>query len=380
MRALTSVLFCAVAAMLAASQARAAYLESDYGGPTEPEVVRPRPPMPPMPPERPWRTDNEVRRLLSRVTVGEPYAYRGLAVYPLYARGLSDTGYLTLDEAVARGVLVITEYADAAVGRVWAENRSRSAILIMQGEGLSGGRQNRIVGEDVLLAPGSSSYIPVYCMEERRWTGRAEMDSAKMLAPESLRRSAAAGAAQRDVWAGVERALEAAGARSETRDLTAAMSSKAARDHASDYVERFRGIPRTGLAGVAVARWGRVTSIDIFGSEHLAREHWDGIIGSSSFELMGLREWSRVPPHPGTEDVRAILSAALDARMTRVAAPGSGERVVISGADVSGSACVWSGEAVHVSIWGSRPVAVPMPEPPRFVPRPVPQPPDWGVE
>ena len=358
----------AAAAALAAvgASAQAAYLESDYSG--EEPVIRPVPrPIPR--PEPPVRAENEVRRLISRVSVGGPYHYRGLAVYPLYVRGPSTRSYLSLDEALSRGLLVISEYDDATVRRLYARNRSRQPVFIMQGEGLAGGRQNRVVSQDVLLAPGAASYVPVYCMEERRWAGGREVDSAKMLAPEAVRRKAAGGASQREVWGDVERALGSAGARSETKDLSAALKSPAARGHVSGYLEYFRRVPRRGLAGVAVARWGRLTSIDIFESEHLARSHWDKIISSSGFELLPYRRHLRWPGFPGASEVRRMLTAAYNGRMSRGSAPGSGEGMSIFGTGVSGSACLWRGEAVHVSLWGPAVALRPMPVP---LPRPVP--------
>ena len=195
------------------------------------------------------------------------------------------------------------------------------------------------------------------------------MASAKMLAPEAVRRSAATGASQRELWNGVDRALDAAGAASATRNLAAAIESPTARKHVAGYIDYFRRVPRRGLAGVAVARWGRLTSIDIFESEHLSRAHWEKIVSSAGFELMSVRHSRRWPAHPGTSEVRRMLRRAYDARMSRHAAPGSGERITISGSGVSGSACVWRGEAVHVSVWGAAPIMRPVPVP---LPRPVP--------
>ncbi len=368
-----------LAAGMLAAPAQGAYLESDYGG--EGPVIRPvpapapRPPRryyPPHPPLPPVRVENEVRRLLSRVTVGGPYVYNGLAVYPLYASGGggSSQSYLTLDEALRRGDLEISELGRARVGHIHVRNRGHLPVFIMQGEGIAGGRQNRLSSGDVLLAPGVAATIPVYCMEERRWAGGTKFREGIGLAPERLRRSAAKGASQRQLWGEVDDALEAAGAPSATRDLAAATSSKKARDHCGGYVSYFRRVPRRALAGVALARWGRVTSIDLFESEHLAREHWDRIITSSSFELLpyahywghGRRRRHVYPSHPGVAEVRRLLRSAYDARMRRSTAPGSGESISISGSGVSGSAATWRGEAVHVSIWGQLPVR----------PRPVP--------
>ena len=61
----------------------------------------------------------------------------------------------TLAEARSRGELVVTERDQATVSALVVENRGPVHVLLLAGEILQGGKQNRIVVEDVLVPPRS---------------------------------------------------------------------------------------------------------------------------------------------------------------------------------------------------------------------------------
>ena len=59
----------------------------------------------------------------------------------------------TLDEARKSGALVITERAQASVPELTVDNRGKVHVLLLAGEILLGGTQNRVLREDILLPP-----------------------------------------------------------------------------------------------------------------------------------------------------------------------------------------------------------------------------------
>ena len=84
-------------------------------------------------------TDRHVRELaryLDGVKIVEPVAYRQLAVYPILVEDvpLLRGQWLTLDAAIARGILVVSEKEGGSVPVVRFENLSRNEyIFIMTG-------------------------------------------------------------------------------------------------------------------------------------------------------------------------------------------------------------------------------------------------------
>src|SRR5438093_880780 len=60
---------------------------------------------------------------------------------------------VTLDEAQASGELLITEHGSATVPELIVNNRGKAHVLMLAGEILVGGKQNRVLREDILLPP-----------------------------------------------------------------------------------------------------------------------------------------------------------------------------------------------------------------------------------
>ena len=70
------------------------------------------------------------------------------------------------------------------------ENRGKAHVLLLAGEILVGGKQNRVLREDILLPPLSGPRpIGVYCVEQGRWNeGRRDFESKSTFADPGLRR------------------------------------------------------------------------------------------------------------------------------------------------------------------------------------------------
>jgi hypothetical protein len=113
------------------------------------------------------------RPFLEGARLGERRTYGGLTVFWLHASGAAAPFSIrTLDEARSRGELLVRERDQATVSALVVENRGPVQVLLLAGEILEGGKQNRIVIEDVLVPPRSGPLsLPVYCVEQGRWAG-----------------------------------------------------------------------------------------------------------------------------------------------------------------------------------------------------------------
>src|SRR5947208_9989307 len=66
------------------------------------------------------------------LTVGKPISHGNLTVFPVYAPARHDTssGYLTLDEALTRRVILVKEMPSAEVNRVSVTNKAGQPIYL----------------------------------------------------------------------------------------------------------------------------------------------------------------------------------------------------------------------------------------------------------
>jgi hypothetical protein len=98
---------------------------------------------------------------LSSIELGNMQQYKNMAVFPLFTSLNHGPEYLTLKEALALGVLSVTEISEGgSVPELKAINKGDLPILLLDGEELAGAKQNRVLNTTILLKERSETVIP----------------------------------------------------------------------------------------------------------------------------------------------------------------------------------------------------------------------------
>jgi hypothetical protein len=111
------------------------------------------------------------------------FTYKNLRIYPIKAKPnfkeqtKSIGQYTNLKDALAKKKIRITEKEGGAdVNSLYAQNTSTDTLFLMAGEVIQGGKQDRVIGEDVVIPPGNRKVqVPVFCVEtwqmvcKKRW-------------------------------------------------------------------------------------------------------------------------------------------------------------------------------------------------------------------
>src|SRR5262245_4911443 len=195
--------------------------------------------------------NQDFRRFISDVRLGQAKRYVGLSVVWLHATETPSLHVATLDEARALGTLVVTERAQASVPELLVDNRGKLYALLLAGEILVGGKQNRVLKEDVLLPPLSGPRnLGVYCVEQGRWnTGRTDFDSKSTLAAPSLRSRLMEKADQAEVWSEVMKSARSAQAASPTASYQQIYETPEVKEHLKDVEGGMGATPPLGALG-----------------------------------------------------------------------------------------------------------------------------------
>jgi hypothetical protein len=157
-----------------------------------------------------------------RWRLAQPVAYENMTVFPIVAAQNADTSaFVTLDEALASGDVVITEQgsylhrtrdglqapsgSNPEVNQLVLVNRGKRPLILLAGEVISGGKQDRIIGKDRIIPVGAAPLpLDVFCVEHGRWTGDSEkFSAAKLMVHPTVREEAAVEQDQGKVWAAV---------------------------------------------------------------------------------------------------------------------------------------------------------------------------------
>ena len=272
-------------------------------------------------------------------------SYENITVLPVISSSTQDTSpFLTLDEGLSSGEVIVSEQgaaglartrdglpvavpqysSGASVNQLVLINRSKRPLLLLAGELVSGGKQDRIIGKDRIVPVGSEPLpLDVFCVEHGRWTGASsQFGAAKTIVHPSVREQAAVAQDQNEVWDAVRSGTLAkapppppAGTANhlymaprittETIETTIAGAAptqsyakiyEGSRVGASvdDLVEELQrrfsrataGLKGERVVGVVIAYGGDVAWSDIFASGELFEQYWRKLLRSYAVEAL----------------------------------------------------------------------------------------------
>jgi hypothetical protein len=267
-----------------------------------------------------------------QLQVSEPVAHDNLAVF--FVRGpdeVDTTRVVTLQEALERNLAVVHETGQ--VNTLVVENLSPDCDLFVQsGDIIKGGRQDRMIASDLLLAP-SSGQVPVraHCVEHDRWVGRGTEAATHFAVSNtcavgnSLKIANAAGS-QSAVWANVKdnqdklsRQLGCpVNAAASPSSLQLALENPAVQAKVDEYRQALRsaGGAKRVVGAVFVVN-GKVTSAEVYGSNLLFRKAWPKLLKSAAIEALAEKGTRPVPGALAVRDVEAFLAMGGPATATR---------------------------------------------------------------
>ena len=286
----------------------------------------------------------------------QPVTYENLTIFPVVSSQEADTSaFETLDAALASGDVVVTEQGDylrrtrdgrsprissgPQVNQLVLVNRGKKPLLLLAGEVVSGGKQDRIIAKDRIVPVGSTPLpLDVFCVEAGRWTGGSDkFVAAETMVHPTVREQAAVAQDQAKVWAAVRGEIAS---REMSSNLSASVEPGAAaapqisqsqvativagavptesyrKIYQSDTVgpsvdnfvheisQRFdratSNLKGERVVGVVVAFGGEVAWSDIFASSQLFQNYWPKLLRSYAIEAL---------TRPGTRETASLDSA-----------------------------------------------------------------------
>jgi hypothetical protein len=290
----------------------------------------PRPPEPPGRPEGDWR-------------ILEPVSYENISIFPVVsASGYDTKDFLTLDEGLSSGDVLIREQGSdgmarsregeprmipeyrtgPSVNQLVLINRSKRPLLLLAGELVSGGKQDRIIGKDRIVPVGAPPLpLDVFCVEHGRWSSGANFVASKTIVHPSVREKAAVDQEQTKVWSAVRAGTTAqVGAEMGAQGIAAApmarlnaevlsqtivsaaptesydkvYSAKSTGVSIDDFVDQLANrfarqtahLKGERVIGVVVAYGGEVAWSDIFASADLFNHYWSKLLRSYAVEAL----------------------------------------------------------------------------------------------
>ena len=175
----------------------------------------------------------------------------------------------------------------ATVNTLFVENLSKDTVFLMAGEVVQGGKQDRVIAQDMILAPNSGkTALPVFCVESGRWTYKSgEKDNFDKYyggASMKLRGVVDTKQNQSEVWSEVSRSNEKNKVNSQTSAYTVQATSEEFQKNKKDYLAYFQDKFKNdaNVVGVIVVTGKRVVGCDMFASPALFQSQYSTLLDS----------------------------------------------------------------------------------------------------
>ncbi|HEY8144184.1 MAG TPA: DUF6569 family protein [Kofleriaceae bacterium] len=233
-------------------------------------------------------------RLDEKTALLAPVTHDNLTIFPVVttAAKISKVDYLVLDEGMKSKKVRILEKGDGgSVNELTIRNTSERPLFLMAGEVVIGGKQDRIIGKNTIVAPRTTETIPVFCVEHGRWNGRkAEFTSAGALAHTELRKKANF-SDQGEVWGEVAAKNAKRKLDNDTDTYRGVAQSASVVKSIGGYQKAFAGkLGKVGgrerQIGFVVALGGKVVAIETFGSPKLFKKFEQKLLRSYYVEAI----------------------------------------------------------------------------------------------
>jgi hypothetical protein len=288
--------------------------------------------------------------------LGDLQHVHGLGVVPILTKEVPELQVLeTLESALRVGVARITETSPAGqVPFLLLKNTGDQPIIVLDGEEVVGGKQNRIINTTLVILARTSVKVPVSCIQAGRWQHqRAYFDSAgsvfrarsravqKATVSANVRESGGFRSDQSAVWDEVSTSLHELGVNSATSDFREGREKVAHK--LEKFVEAIR--PAENQIGSIFLSAQGILGLEILGTPPLFSQVCGKVIRSFAFEVLSEPELNGASIEAATQWWDKILKS----RVTGHTSPGAGVDIRVGAEDLIGSGLFWNGVVVHFS-------------------------------
>lgn len=247
-----------------------------------------------------------------KLSLGKPVQVGTLAVVPILSEtALNRDSYITLSEAVRAGLIEIVEVPGReTVNSLEVRNKATKPLILFAGELLLGGKQDRIVGKDMIVPPRESMHVPVFCVEHGRWSGRdMSFRPASAFVPDAVRKAAYDNASQSEVWNKVAETNANARVQTGTGTIQATLNDPAIIKAVDEMTQRMKNPLNQNTRAIGMICWmdGKIYSADIFANTALFQANSEKLLRSYCLDAQLLKN-----PKQTRVDMRACQAFLQD--------------------------------------------------------------------
>jgi hypothetical protein len=225
------------------------------------------------------------------------FRYEKLQLFPIKANSVFKAAnknvgkYASLKDAMSKKKLVVKENGDGDVNSLEVVNTSKDTIMVLGGEVVVGGKQDRMIANDVIIYPNSKKKVEVFCVEQGRWEARrndATFKESSKVSSNEVRKAAVVDKNQTEVWNKVATNVKSNKAATSTGTLAAIQNSGELQSTLKKYSEYFNKVIANDpdVIGVVAVSGGKILGCDMFANHSLFQMHYANLIDAYATEAI----------------------------------------------------------------------------------------------
>ena len=304
--------------------------------------------------------DPIITNYLTELKLGELHNFSNMVIIPLFVSTNDSPQYLSLGEAMGKGLLTVTEVNEAgSVPQLKVVNKGELPVLLLDGEELAGAKQNRVLNATILVIEKSETIIPVSCTEHGRWgyatpafaeSGNIMSQNLRAMKASSVHQTLKGGYSYRgnqgEVWDGIRNLSEEAKVHSRTGAMRDVYENK--KMDLEMYLKAFPYVSRQ--KGILVMINGRVMGLDILSLESVYEALHLKLV--KSYAMDALLEHRANADNDLLEKAKTFIEEARQCKEEKFKSVGHGWDHRFESTAIVGSTLVHQEKVIHMAFFG----------------------------
>ena len=288
----------------------------------------------------------KVMQMMASYELLDEQVHKNVAIIPIKTPINHKIDLLTLKKGFELGLVNVKECEQSTVNTIIVENKSVAPLLLVDGEEIVGGDQDRIMDATILIAPQSEKKIPVNCTEHGRWRYESDFKQSEHIANyrtrlakhHAFRNNANV---QQAVWDSIDDLEMSRSFSSPTQAMSESYEN--AKADLNEFLDVFDIVE--GQTGIVVLVDGEIKGFEVFLNTEIYREYHEKILKSYLIN-------AEVNDNVFTinkDTIESVIEDALSDEFEEVKNEGLETRFEIKSEDGVGSAYTYKDELIHMS-------------------------------
>lgn len=273
-------------------------------------------------------------------------AHKNMAIIPIKTPPSYKFDILTLKKGFELGLAEVKECEHSTVNTLIVKNNSVTPLLLVDGEEIIGGDQNRIVNATILIAPNSEEKIPVNCTEHGRWAYKSEFKQSEYMANYRTRSAKekavrANMSEQQAVWDSIEDLEMSRSFSSPTQAMSESYENL--KVNLDEFISNFKALD--GQTGAVIIIDGEIKGFELFLNSQIYHEYHEKILKSYLIDIDIDDSVFTV----NTDVAKNLIEEALSVEYAAKKSNGLEEAFEFENSEGLGTAYLYKDELIHMS-------------------------------